>query len=55
MVFNNAGALVWKRDRIEINGDYKTQVDLQDFLPGNYTVILSHGTSQVTRKVIIQQ
>jgi uncharacterized protein YaiE (UPF0345 family) len=54
-VYNSAGSLVWKHDRIEIDGDFKTQIDLQDNLPGNYTVILSNDNGKATRKMIIQQ
>jgi hypothetical protein len=54
-VYNNLGALIWKRDKVNAGSQDLTKIDLSGSPAGVYTVVLRNKTTSLLRKVIVMK
>ncbi len=52
-ITNSLGVLLWKREKVLINGTYSTNIDLKGSPSGVYTVALRSKNSRIVKKVVI--
>ena len=54
-VYNNLGALLWKQEKVTVDGTYTTPVDLGNVPNGVYMVSLRNTETNSVRKVVIMK
>jgi hypothetical protein len=54
-VYNNLGALLWKQEKVTVDGTYTTPVDLGNVANGVYMVSLRNTETNSVRKVVIMK
>ncbi len=54
-VYNNLGALLWKQEKVQIDGTYITPVDLGKIPAGVYMVALRNANTNLVRKMVIMK
>ncbi len=52
-VLNGFGAVVYKADKLEVNGTFKQFFNLKGLSAGMYTLILNSNNQQITKKIVI--
>jgi hypothetical protein len=52
-ILNSKGTTTWKMEKVKVDGIFLTQLDLQEFSPGTYLIILSNKTDRIIRRIII--
>ena len=54
-VLNSFGAVVYKADKLSVNGSFKQYFDLNELSAGMYTLILRSDSQQITKKIVINK
>jgi hypothetical protein len=54
-VLNSFGAVVYKKDNLEVSGTFKQFFDLHELSAGMYTLVLRSDTQQITKKIVINK
>jgi hypothetical protein len=54
-ILNSFGAVVYKSDKLEVDGSFKQYFDLQQLASGMYTMILRSDSQQITKKIVIKK
>jgi hypothetical protein len=54
-IYNNVGTLLWKKDKLHIDGIYTRPINLGTVSAGVYLVVLKNGDLNVIRKMIIMK
>lgn len=54
-VLNSFGAVVFKTDKLEVNGSFKQYFDLHDLAVGVYTLNLRSDSQRITKKIVINK
>jgi hypothetical protein len=54
-VLNSFGAVVYKTDKLTVNGTFKQYFDLSELSAGMYTLILRSDSQQITKKIVINK
>jgi hypothetical protein len=53
-ILNSFGAVVYKSEKLEVNGNLKQYFDLRELTAGMYTLLLRSDTMQITKKIVIK-
>ncbi len=54
-VYNSVGNLVYKQNKVLVDGNVKLSIDMQSFQSGIYMVIFTSRTEQIIRKMVINR
>jgi trimeric autotransporter adhesin len=52
-ILNSLGSVVYKSDKLEVNGAFKQFIDLRDLSNGMYTLILRSDSQKIVKKIVI--
>jgi hypothetical protein len=51
---NTLSSIIYEKSGIEINGNFKTNVDLSEFNNGVYFLVIKNNSGRIVKRIIIQ-
>ena len=54
-IYNSIGKIIWKQESVQIDGSFRTFVDLRNTPSGSYLVVLRSGDNSISRKIAVKR